>query len=144
MFLYPLILFFVGLVAGLVGIGGGMFNSPLFLSFGMFPDVAIATSATTVFITSLSASLNFIVLDQLLLDYGIWYFSIGIFGALIGTIVLQPMLKKYDSIWIIGFVIALLVCIGTILMIILSIITLQNDIITNSNLTFRSFCNSLH
>ncbi len=36
---------FVGVVASMVGLGGGVFLSPLFLFIGMHPQVIIATNA---------------------------------------------------------------------------------------------------
>ena len=36
---YPMLTFFAGLLAGLVGIGGGMVLGPLLLEIGMIPQV---------------------------------------------------------------------------------------------------------
>ena len=40
--------FLAGALGGMLGLGGGMFMSPLLLELGMTPQVAVATSATTV------------------------------------------------------------------------------------------------
>ena len=140
---YPLLFFVVGLVSGMIGISGGIFISPLLLALGLFPEVAVATSATSVFINALSSSLNFYVLDQLLLDYAAWYFGIGIAGALFGALFMRWLFIQFKLVHIVGFVVAGLICIGTVLMVYVGVVQLVNGIKTNTNLVFKGFCRSV-
>ena len=141
--LYPFIFFLVGIIGGLVGIGGGMFSSPLLLHLGLLPEVAVATSATTVFISSFAAALNFYMLDNLLLDFAGWFMGVGIVGSLFGILVIRYLTKKYKMVSIVSITISIVITISAILMIIVGSIKLYDDIVTNQNLHFRSFCNSI-
>jgi len=46
--LYSFWTFVAGIVAGLIGIGGGMILGPLMLQLGLLPQVSTATTATLV------------------------------------------------------------------------------------------------
>mmetsp|Transcript_11577 Transcript_11577/g.21219 ORF Transcript_11577/g.21219 Transcript_11577/m.21219 type:complete len:88 (-) Transcript_11577:213-476(-) len=65
-----------GVSAGLLGIGGGMVQSPLMLEMGMLPEVQRATSATMILFTASSAALQFLAAGafpgSLQYDYAIW------------------------------------------------------------------------
>eukprot|EP00003_Mantamonas_plastica_P024629 TRINITY_DN4626_c0_g1_i1.p2 TRINITY_DN4626_c0_g1~~TRINITY_DN4626_c0_g1_i1.p2 ORF type:complete len:192 (-),score=56.87 TRINITY_DN4626_c0_g1_i1:294-869(-) len=57
-----------GIMAGLLGIGGGMLLNPLMLELHVVPEVTAATSAFMVFWTSLSSTVQYVILDRLLVD----------------------------------------------------------------------------
>jgi uncharacterized membrane protein YfcA len=65
---YPLYSFISGVMAGLLGIGGGLIIGPLLLELGLHPVVSTATSNFMVLFTSSSTSIQFIifVLKQLI------------------------------------------------------------------------------
>jgi uncharacterized membrane protein YfcA len=44
-FFMTLISFFAGILAGLLGIGGGILFGPVMLEYGVLPEVAAATSS---------------------------------------------------------------------------------------------------
>ena len=48
--------FAAGIVAGLVGVGGGMVLGPMMLELGVLPQVSSATTGTMVLLTSSSAA----------------------------------------------------------------------------------------
>jgi len=58
--LYCFITFVAGVVAGLIGIGGGMVLGPMMLQLGVLPQVSAATTATMIVLTSSSAALVFV------------------------------------------------------------------------------------
>merc|ERR1719350_2269169 len=64
-----------GVLAGLVGIGGGLVFSPFFLLMGLDPAVAVATSSTCVIFTSSSTAMQYLLADRiimtLMLVYGV-------------------------------------------------------------------------
>lgn len=58
---YPLYSFISGVMAGLLGIGGGLIIGPLLLELGLHPIVSTATSNFMVLFTSSSTSIQFII-----------------------------------------------------------------------------------
>ena len=53
----PLLAFFAGIAAGLLGIGGGLILGPFMMSWGMNPQVSAATSSFMILMTSIVALL---------------------------------------------------------------------------------------
>jgi uncharacterized membrane protein YfcA len=61
-FKFPIYAFISGLMAGMLGIGGGLILGPLLLQLGLHPMVSTATSNFLVLFTSSSTSIQFIML----------------------------------------------------------------------------------
>jgi uncharacterized membrane protein YfcA len=59
---FPMYSFLSGMLAGLLGIGGGLILGPLLLELGLHPIVSTATSNFLVLFTSSSTSIQFILL----------------------------------------------------------------------------------
>lgn len=59
---FPIYSFISGVMAGLLGIGGGLILGPLLLELGLHPVVSTATSNFLVLFTSSSTSIQFILL----------------------------------------------------------------------------------
>jgi len=58
--LLPLIAFFVGIIAAMIGVVGGVFIVPgLCLIFNLKPRVAFGTSLATIIFTTLSSTMNY-------------------------------------------------------------------------------------
>ena len=113
---YPLIATIAGILGGLLGIGGGMIVSPLLMELGVLPTVAAATSAMAVLITSSSATLQFILLGYLNLDYTFYFMTIGIIGTFIGQTVVSYCIKQYGRKSLIVFSVAAIMAGAVILM----------------------------
>lgn len=58
---FPFYAFVSGVMAGLLGIGGGLILGPLLLQLGLHPIVSTATSNFLVLFTSSSTSIQFIL-----------------------------------------------------------------------------------
>lgn len=74
-----------GLLAGLVGVGGGLVFSPFMLLMGMDPAVAIATSSTCVMFTSSSTTLQYLFVDRIMVSLAVFYGCITLTSSYIGT-----------------------------------------------------------
>jgi len=108
---YPFICSIAGLCAGMFGIGGGIVKGPLMIEMGILPEVTSATSATMIFFTSTSASISYIVFNQLNMNYGSILFFLGLIFTFFGQFGLDYFVRKYKRnsliILIIAFVVGL-------------------------------------
>lgn len=94
--------FCIGMVASLLGIGGGELLSPLMLTFHIIPQVASATSGTLIFWNSMALVIRACVLGKVKASEGILGIIIGLFGGFIGrTIGLRVSLQYNRSSFII-------------------------------------------
>ena len=92
--LLPLPFLLAGLLASLLGIGGGMVISPLLLEIGMDPLVSSATTAVMTLFTASSASIQYLVADTSEWQYFVWYASIAFVAGLIGRTGVGYLLEK--------------------------------------------------
>ena len=86
---YPLYGFFGGMMAGLLGIGGGLILAPLLLDLGIHPLVSTATTNFLVLFTSSSTSLQFLMHGMLNVNYGIVCTACSTIGSYLGTLIIQ-------------------------------------------------------
>ena len=83
-----------GIVAGLIGIGGGMVLGPLMLVMGIHPRVSSATTATMIVLTSSSVAIMFVTSGLVPWEYAVFFFCICFCGALVGKIYIDAYVKK--------------------------------------------------
>ena len=114
--LYPLLSAGAGAMGGLLGIGGGMIMGPLLLEFGMLPASTSATSATTVLVTSAAATAQFLVLETLLIDYGLAFGLLGLVATFVGQTLLAYLVRRYQTTSFIVFSIASVMILAVLLM----------------------------
>jgi len=105
-----------GVLASLLGIGGGMVLSPVMLELEVLPAVTAATASYMILFTSISACVQFAVLQRILWDYGGTLTVIGFFAATIGQTVLTWLVKKYNKKSYIVFCVVLIIGLSTILL----------------------------
>ncbi|KAF4707298.1 hypothetical protein FOZ63_000071, partial [Perkinsus olseni] len=91
---YSLATFAAGIMAGLLGIGGGMVLGPLMLNLGVLPQVSTATTATLIVFTSSSAALVFIMAGLVPWDYAVVYFSAAFVGTLVGKTIIDTIVRR--------------------------------------------------
>ena len=137
---FPFLSLAAGILGGMLGLGGGMFMGPILLQLGMLPQVAAATSATTVLISSSAAALNFYVIGMLLEDYAGWYMAIGFIATIFGSTLVSYLIKKYNRTSIIIIVIVVLIAIATLLLLVVGGIQLSKDLKTGEHLAFTGYC----
>ena len=83
---YPTLTFAAGLLAGLVGIGGGMVLGPLLLELGMIPQVSSVTAALMVFFTASAAVVQYIMLGVYPFGYTVLYATVGFTGGWVSAL----------------------------------------------------------
>jgi len=135
---YPAIASIAGVLAGLLGIGGGMVVSPLFIELGVLPMVAAATSAMAVMITSSAAMLQFILLGYLQLDYSLAFMTVGMLGGFFGQTGVGVAVKRYGRTSIVVFAVAIIMALAVILMTINGL----TELVDGVSFTFYSPCDA--
>merc|ERR1712187_514412 len=86
---FPLVTVLVGLVAGLLGLGGGEFMVPLLLEFGLLPRVASATSGFLIVFGTSNNMIHYLISGELIpiLGYAVGCVLVANAGAFVGLIV---------------------------------------------------------
>ena len=85
----------VGLVAGLLGLGGGELMAPLLLELGMLPKAASATSAYMIIWTTSSNIIHYAVGNDLPSGYATLFCCVGFVGGILGRYLAIKFVSKY-------------------------------------------------
>jgi hypothetical protein len=104
-----------GLLAGLVGVGGGLILSPFFLLTGMEPAVAVGTSATCVLFTSSSTTMQYLFTDRVIMSLALVYGIVTLAASFLGTCLVHIIQDKFARKSYITFIVALGVGISAVL-----------------------------
>jgi len=114
-----------GLLAGLVGIGGGLIFSPFFLVLGVEPHVAVATSSTCVIFTSSSTTLQYLLTDRIITSLAMIYGIVNIVASWAGTSFVHFLQDNFQTR---KSYITMIVALGVFLSVVLSFVKLVADI----------------
>ncbi|KAF4677254.1 hypothetical protein FOL47_002493 [Perkinsus chesapeaki] len=119
---YSFATFLAGVMAGLLGIGGGMVLGPLMLHLGILPQVSTATTATLIFFTSSSAALVFIMSGLVTWGYALVYFTAAFLGTLVGKTIIDRMVKRKNLTAILILLLATIIALAAVMVLIAGII----------------------
>mmetsp|Transcript_35687 Transcript_35687/g.40694 ORF Transcript_35687/g.40694 Transcript_35687/m.40694 type:complete len:584 (+) Transcript_35687:74-1825(+) len=106
--------FIAGIIAGLIGIGGGMVLGPLMLVMGIHPRVSSATTATMIVLTSSSVAVMFVTSGLVPWSYALFYFLICLCGAVIGKSKIDGYVKRTGRSSLLIFILATIIAFATI------------------------------
>jgi uncharacterized membrane protein YfcA len=84
-----------GVIAGLMGVGGGIVLGPMMLELGMLPQVSSATTGTMVLLTSSCAAAGFVFSGVAPLDYSIAFGSVTMLGGYLGKRGFSHLVQKH-------------------------------------------------
>jgi uncharacterized membrane protein YfcA len=129
-----------GLLASLLGIGGGMVIGPLLLEMNMDPAVANGTTALMTLFTASAATFLHTINDLSSLDYFFWYFFVALASALLGRIVLQAYLKRTGKQTVVVLLLAVAITISVVLMTIITVMKIAGDVEKGVKFEFLSVC----
>merc|ERR1719420_2204195 len=87
----------LSVLAGLIGIGGGLIFSPFLVVSGVEPAVAVATSATCVIFTSSSTTLQYILIDRVKMALAIYFGVVNIMASYWGTKLVHYCQRAFAS-----------------------------------------------
>ena len=110
---YAFFTFVAGIVAGLIGIGGGMVLGPLMLVMGIYPRVSTATTATMIVLTSSGVAISYVTSGLVPWEYAVTYFCTCFFGALVGKTKIDGYVKKTGKASILIFLLAMIIALAS-------------------------------
>jgi len=94
---YQSVALLTGLLAGLVGIGGGLILSPFFVIYGVEPSVAVATSSTCVIFTSSSTTFQYLLMDRIRITLAAFYGIANLIASFLGTSLVHHLQDSFAS-----------------------------------------------
>jgi hypothetical protein len=104
-----LVVIIIGMIAGMVGLGGGVLIAPLTMELGVHPQSAAATSTLVVLFSSTIASVTFGLYGRINLSYFAVYGPVCFVGGLVGVFVLSGLVRRYNMASIITLLLGVLV-----------------------------------
>jgi len=107
--------FFAGVIAGLIGIGGGMVLGPLMIQMGVLPQVAAGTTATMIVLTSSSAAFLYVSTGQVPPVYAVTFFFTAFCGALVGKTQIDAYVKRKGLASILIFILAGIIAFASVM-----------------------------
>jgi len=122
---YASFTFIAGVVAGLIGIGGGMVLGPLMLVLGIHPRVSSATTATMIVLTSSSVAIMFVTSGLVPWEYAVFFFCVCFSGALVGKKYIDTYIKKTGMSSILIGILATIIGVATIGCIVIVLLNLS-------------------
>lgn len=132
----------LGVLAGTIGLGGGVLISPVLLELHVHPQTAAATSTFITFFASTVATVAFGLDDRLNLQYMAVYAPICLVGGFFGVYVLSGLIKKYNITSIVSILMGVLVLLSAGLVIGFALRESIQDLVNGQPLTVESLCNS--
>ena len=99
--------YFSGILAGTIGIGGGLVINPVLLKAGLRPKIAASVSSVIVLFTSLSTTSQFIIAGAINFHFAIFIIVVSGFGSLVGNFIFKRIMEKYNKpsliVWVLFF-----------------------------------------
>ncbi len=136
----PLLFFFIGTLGSMIGLGGGMFASPVLLSMGQEPTVVVATSALMVLFSAAISVVQFMVIGRLPWDYTLWFFVLGLVSGLLGQSLIGFVIKKYNKTHWIVFIVAGVILFSATATTALGLYQTILDILNQKPMGFKPMC----
>eukprot|EP00250_Pteridium_aquilinum_P010756 c19611_g1_i1 orf=156-1418(-) len=82
-----------GVIAGLVGLGGGFAIGPLLLEFGAHPKAISATATFTMLFSSSMSVLEYYLVGRFPVPYALYLIAVSIIGGISGQYVMDSLIK---------------------------------------------------
>ena len=130
--------FLAGIVAGLIGIGGGIVLGPFLMTMEVNPRVSAASTATMVILTSSAVAVMYVIAGYVPWSYALFYFFVCLFGALAGKTKIDNFVKQRRQTSLLVAILAAIISTAVIGLVATLFIKLDSqDYCLDS---FKSFC----
>jgi len=135
---YMIYAFVCGVLAGCLGIGGGLVLSPLLLELGFFPAVASGVSGMAVLVTSTAALFAYALSNKVYWEFVAILMPLTFMSTLIGKILIDQYAERNNKQSVIIWSVAIFLVVCLIMISTRGIIELSSD----PSFKFTSPCNS--
>ena len=133
---------FGGMMASLVGLGGGVVYNPLMMEFGVNPKVSSATSMYMIMLSTLSGTLQFLMMGILPVDYSIYLAIIVVVCTIIANLALSSLIGNSGRPSFIAIFLAAVIVLCTCIVLITALINVHTQLSDGEDIfSFNSYCN---
>jgi uncharacterized membrane protein YfcA len=132
--------FIGGILAGLVGIGGGMVSSPILLEIGVHPQIVVATSTFLILFTSSTTTIQFLILGKLPITYSLAYGILAFVSNIFGNLLIDYLVKKSKKTYIIIAIVTIIVALSAVMLGISGVVSVTKVIESGHGAKFHSLC----
>lgn len=94
---FPAVALAAGLLGGSLGLGGGIIVSPVLLEVGMHSEAVQATTAAFVFLSSSLATIQYVILGQVVWDYALWYGVLAVAATALGQHLCEVYVRRHQQ-----------------------------------------------
>ncbi|KAK7369195.1 hypothetical protein VNO80_11230 [Phaseolus coccineus] len=105
-----------GMIAGLLGLGGGFILGPLFLGLGIPPQVASATSTLAMAFSASMAVVEYYLLKRFPVPYALYFVSIATAAALVGQHLVRKAIAILGRASVIIFILTFTLSVSAVLL----------------------------
>jgi len=141
---YPTICTVAGVMAGLLGIGGGMVKGPLMIEMGVQPPVQASTAAFMIMFTASATIVQFAAVSAypglLQIDYIFWFIAVGFICSIFGQYGLEGIIKKTRRTSYIVYLVAIILTLSVVLMGVVGIIDVVKNAKDGVGMGFKGVC----
>lgn len=127
-----------GIIAGLLGVGGGMILGLYMLSLGMDAQESTALSTYIVLFSSCATTFQFLIVGAIHMRHAVLFMAFSLLGSLIGNLILKALIKKYNKPSLLIWTLFSVLIIATAVLPIEMIIHIMKGV--KSALTFGPLC----
>ncbi|CAG9332101.1 unnamed protein product [Blepharisma stoltei] len=103
-----------GILASLLGLGGGLVMNPIMLNIGYRPEVSTSTSSFLVLLTSAISMVQYAIAGSIIYNYGFWMFGCSVIGSSTGTFLILKTVKKYKRVSIVVLILGIMMLLSLI------------------------------
>lgn len=112
-----------GMVAGCLGIGGGMILGPLFLSLNLHPQVVTATTGFMLLWTASAGTIQYLTVGKLPWRFALFFGMFGVLGGQIGQRVVKRIVGRTGRPSIVIFLLGSIIALAVLLMTVIGVTT---------------------
>ncbi|XP_047073376.1 sulfite exporter TauE/SafE family protein 3-like isoform X2 [Lolium rigidum] len=103
-----------GVVAGMLGVGGGAIMGPLFLELGVPPQVSSATATFAMMFSSSMSVVEYFLLNRFPVPYALFFTTLAFFAAIVGQRVARKLIGLLGRASLIIFILSFTIFISAL------------------------------